>query len=181
MRLFSRSVILFCLLLLIIPAYANGSIPQYASTGGYRVTVTTDGNDGTCNSSNCTLREAIIAANNSTSINPIVYIPNGTYTLTLTGANEDAAATGDLDIIHPMNIIGEGRTTTIIDANGIDRAFDVHGSALTSIDEGGIFEAAGYWTDAQFLLSDVTIQNGSATNSIGGGMLIADSLLNQTP
>ena len=90
------SVILFVLFLLTIPVQANGnSIPQFASTGGYRVTTTLDSNDGTCNS-HCSLREAIIAANNSTELNPIIYIPNGTYTLSPTGAGEDAGATVDL-------------------------------------------------------------------------------------
>jgi CSLREA domain-containing protein len=172
MRIFSRSVILFCLLLLIIPTYANNNnIPQFASTGGYRVTVTTDSNDGTCNN-HCSLREAIIAANNSTELNPIVYIPNGTYTLSIAGADEDAAATGDLDITRPLSIIGEGRDTTIIDANDLDRAFDVHGTGLTSIDENNPY---GDWSDVQFLLSDVTVQNGSATGADGGGMRIAST------
>jgi CSLREA domain-containing protein len=173
-------LILFVLLLLTIPVQANSSIPQFASTGGYRVTVITDSNDGTCNS-HCSLREAIIAANNSTALNPIVYIPNGTYILTLTGAGEDAAATGDLDITRPMSIIGEGRDTTIIDANDIDRAFDVHGTGLTSQYESGYsdyhlgYGGLGYWNDAQFLLSDVTIQNGYVTDVDGGGMRIAST------
>jgi CSLREA domain-containing protein len=166
-------LILFVLLLLTIPVRANSnSVLQFANTGGYRVTVTTDSNDGTCDS-HCSLREAIIAANADTSLNPIVYIPNGTYILTLTGADEDAAATGDLDITRPMNIIGEGRDTTIIDANDIDRAFDVHGTGLTAIDEGTTSET---WNDAQFLLSDVTIQNGFINSGAnGGGIRIAST------
>jgi|SRR5262245_12801566 len=55
---------------------------------------------------NCTLREAIIAANTDAAVDAcpagsgadVVVVPAGTYTLTLTGANEDAAASGDLDI-----------------------------------------------------------------------------------
>src|SRR4051794_34117521 len=54
----------------------------------FPVTTMTDGVAGS-------LRAAIVAANGHAGPD-IVTIPAGTYTLTLTGANEDACATGDL-------------------------------------------------------------------------------------
>src|SRR5262249_42353377 len=45
----------------------------------------------------CTLRAAIQAAN-AHSGDDIINLPPGTYTLSIPGASEDAAATGDLDI-----------------------------------------------------------------------------------
>src|SRR2546429_2478550 len=65
------------------------------------------------------------------------------YLLTLIGTGEDAAATGDLDILDNLTIQGGGSAGTIIDANNIDRAIHIlPGVSLT--------------------MSDVTIQNGLA-------------------
>jgi CSLREA domain-containing protein len=60
------------------------------------VTKAEDTNDGTCDS-DCSLREAIRAANANPSANTII-LDGITYNLTISGADEDAAATGDLDI-----------------------------------------------------------------------------------
>ena len=55
--------------------------------------------DGRCSSSNgkCTLRAAILEANALPGAHKI-FLPAGVYTLTILGANEDLARTGDLDI-----------------------------------------------------------------------------------
>src|SRR5438046_1093165 len=45
-----------------------------------------------------TLRAAVLAANSSKGVDDTILVPAGTYTLTLTGANEDAGASGDLDV-----------------------------------------------------------------------------------
>jgi len=79
-------------------------------------------NDGVPN--DCSLRGAIIAANGGAGAD-IINLPAGTYGLAIGGRCEDAAATGDLDITAPVTIVGAGALTTIIDANGIDRVFDV--------------------------------------------------------
>ncbi len=93
----------------------------------FTVTKTADTNDGACNA-DCSLREAISAANASAGADAIV-VPAGTYTLTIAnagGTNEDNNATGDLDINGPVSISGAAQTTTIIqagttNANGIDK------------------------------------------------------------
>lgn len=81
-------------------------------------------------------------------------LPAGTYTLSIPGADEDAAATGDLDITHSgaagsLTITGAGAGTTTIDAAGLDRVFHVLASG-------------------DFQLSDVTITGGSVTGDGGG-------------
>jgi CSLREA domain-containing protein len=71
---------------------------------------------------NCTLREAIIAANTDTAVDAcpagsgadVVVVPAETYTLTLVGAGEDAAATGDLDVTADLEIDGAGAAATVI-------------------------------------------------------------------
>jgi CSLREA domain-containing protein len=108
----------------------------------------TDSNDGTCDN-DCSLREAIVAANNNGQTDTITMMA-GTYTLTITGTGEDAAATGDLDITTPLTIIGAGPNQTIIDGGALDRVFHtISGTAV---------------------ISGVTIRNGYVINSDGGGI-----------
>jgi VCBS repeat-containing protein len=78
------------------------------------------------------LREAVIAANANPGDDTII-LTTGTHTLSLAGANENAAATGDLDITDTS-----GKTTiesallvpdavfSVVDIGGLDRVFEVH-------------------------------------------------------
>src|SRR5215216_4717200 len=110
------------LALIAMLAWAAGAAPAaYAAT--YSVTKTADTAVGACDS-DCSLREAIIAANAAPGADTIT-LPAGTFTLTRAGAGEDAAATGDLDIAGDLTIAGKGAGTTIIDGGGIDRVVDV--------------------------------------------------------
>ena len=61
-----------------------------------------------------------------------ISVPAGSYILALTGPDEDAGATGDLDVTNQVTIQGAGAASTIIDGNGgnpRDRVFHVHGAA----------------------------------------------------
>ncbi|MGH9458687.1 MAG: Ig-like domain-containing protein, partial [Thermoanaerobaculia bacterium] len=82
--------------------------------------------DGICATSTleCTLRAAVQEANAYPGPSTIT-LPSGTYTLTLAGASEDSAATGDLDTLERLTIVGAGAGTTIIDGNAGDRLFDL--------------------------------------------------------
>ena len=81
----------------------TGFRPGTVAGAGITVTTTDDelNSDG-----DCSLREAIQAANTNAAVdacNPhigaeTITVPAGTYTLSIAGANEDANATGDLDI-----------------------------------------------------------------------------------
>ena len=55
----------------------------------------------------------------------------GTYTLTNAGAGEDNAATGDLDIHGGLTIKGAGANSTTIDANSLDRVFQIFSDKAT--------------------------------------------------
>lgn len=70
------------------------------------------------------LREAIIAANNTSGAD-VINLGTGLYRLTLTGAGENSALTGDLDVTGELTINGAGANNTFIDGNGTDRVFDV--------------------------------------------------------
>lgn len=102
----------------------------------------------------CTLRAAIQEANALAGADTIS-LPSGTYTLTIAGQDEDAAATGDLDVTSDITLTGAGAATTIIQAgtttsNGIDRLFHIRNKAIA-------------------MVSGVRIQHG-AVNIYGGGI-----------
>ncbi len=82
--------------------------------------------DGTCATAGgtCTLRAAVMEANALAGPHQI-NLPAGTYQLTLLGVTEDAAMTGDLDLLETVEIIGAGRDATTIDGLGLDRVFHV--------------------------------------------------------
>lgn len=126
----------------------------------FNVNITTDDNDGFCTTDNCSVREAVIAANSYVGNGVTVNIPAGTYILTRSGEYDDVALTGDLDITRNMTIKGAGATTTVIDGNDLDRIFYIPANKTVSI-------------------SDLTIQNGYVSGSNisrteGGGLLIDD-------
>jgi hypothetical protein len=93
--------------------------------------------DGTCHvaggasGSDCTLRAAVMEANAHGGTDTIIVPANTHIVLSLAGRGEDAAATGDLDINGPLVIstpFVPNIARTTIDANGIDRVFDVVGA-----------------------------------------------------
>ncbi len=123
--------------------------------------------DGICRATGgnyCTLRAAIQESNalfpkGVTDIT--ITVNTGTYFLGLTGADDDAAATGDLDILGTcpsadinlpcLKIEGNGKGDTIIDGKGMARVFHFVGKNTVKI-------------------TGVTIQNGGVTNENGGGI-----------
>lgn len=113
-------------------------------------------------SSICTLRAAITEANTLPGSDDIT-VPAGTYTLSMVGADEDLNNSGDLDVTNTLTINGAGQNTTIIDANKIDRIFDVIFGALT--------------------LNSLTVKNGlrsgdvTDATSVGGGVNVGNNTL----
>ena len=142
-------------LALLVALAAVGARP--ASAVGFTVTKTADTADGTCDA-DCSLREAIIAANANLAITDTITLPANvnSYTLSIGGTGEDAAAQGDLDITDNLVITGAGASSTIIDGGAIEHVFHV--------------DPAGTGVTAS--ISGVTIQNGSTTIS-GGGIYVA--------
>jgi CSLREA domain-containing protein len=71
----------------------------------------------------CTLRAAVQQANATPGFD-VIELAARTHTLSLAGAGENVAATGDLDLTAPLLIRGVGPASAI-DAARLDRAFDV--------------------------------------------------------
>ncbi|MET0503213.1 MAG: VCBS repeat-containing protein [Candidatus Binatia bacterium] len=100
----------------------------------------------------CTLRAAIMEANNTPGGPHTVSIPAGTYTLTIPSAGTDSEAAGALKIAANMIIVGAGSSATVIDANGTvttDRGFRILSGLTVSI-------------------TGLTLRNGAPTR--GGGL-----------
>jgi CSLREA domain-containing protein len=141
---------------------ARHRLPASATT--FAVTTTQDApnvspSGTTCQSTlpgnPCTLRAAVQAANALGGTQTINLTLAGTYLLTVTGANEDNAASGDLDVNGVnLTIANVSGGLVAIDGNGTDRVFDI-----------------GPLIAAQVAMSSLTVQNGNAgvgaTN--GGG------------
>lgn len=118
----SSAVLLLVLMLALVPQAA----PAHAA--GLIVTRFDDPPPNGCAPGDCSLREAIIAANASAGVPDTISLSDGVYTLTRAGANEDAAATGDLDITYNsggVSIYGSSLGKVIIDGGMLDRVFDV--------------------------------------------------------
>lgn len=91
---------------------------------------------------NCTLRAAIMEANALPGADKIL-LGWGKYPLTRAGYGaETAGYSGDLDIVDKLQIEGQGKNRTIIDATGLanqemspqgDRIFDIHGPGVVMI------------------------------------------------
>lgn len=107
--------------------------------------------DGAVNS----LRRAIDLANAvSLATNPnggVIILTEGTYTISLTNANEEGNASGDFDITGHVTIASDGSGPVIINAGDIDRVLDVQ---------------PGGW----LRLDGVTITGGKAVGASGGGI-----------
>jgi CSLREA domain-containing protein len=104
----------------------------------------------------CSLREAIYAANTNQRIDQcpasnVIVLPAGVFTLTLpaVSSTEDNSTTGDLDITGVLSIHGAGIGSTIINGNGIDRVFEIH-------------------PNSQVTITNLTIMNGRTPNGPDG-------------
>jgi CSLREA domain-containing protein len=101
----------------------------------FTVTRTDDPSPGACTPDDCSLREAVIAANNRGGPDRIL-LSNQVYSLTrpiATTGDFGFAQVADLDVYDDLTIEGptEGSAKAHIDANGAtmgDRAFDIHGA-----------------------------------------------------
>jgi CSLREA domain-containing protein len=138
----TRLLLLVLLLLTLGSAQALADTAQSGPT--FTVNTTADVVDGVCGVDHCSLREALLAANHNNDTNTIV-LPPGNYLLTLTGANEDFAERGDLDISADVTITGSSAAETVIDAGG----------------PGGLSDRVFHVLSGNVQISDVTITGGA--------------------
>jgi len=126
----------------------------------------------------CSLRAAVQQANAHPGADEIV-MPPGLYKLSLVGAGEENAASGDLDVLDDLVVTGSGiqANNVVVDGNGSDRVFDIKpgavvtlarldvrsGVAITDPRGGGILNAG------TLLLDRVVVEGNHADNGAGSG------------
>ena len=134
--MFRRTAICFAAALVVALCLAFlSSANDRASAAVFTVNAFGDSADGVCDG-HCSLREAVMAANANITTIDTISIPAGTYTLSLNAAENalNPAASKDLDIQNNNTTInGAGAGSTIIDANYIDRVFEVHLNKVVTI------------------------------------------------
>lgn len=137
-----------------------GGTTAQAST--YVVNLQTDNKPGACTKSDCTLREAVMAANKHRGADTIVLPSTKRYVLSIASTGEDRAANGDLDVTSGrLKVVHPGRGTATIDAKGIDRVFDI--SATTTLDRLTIRGGFSSKTDGDGDGGGIIVTRGSLT------------------
>jgi len=191
MRLSGVAIALVAIVLLLA-----GGQPAYAVD----ITVNTTADDFT-DDGDCSLREAITAANTDTARDAcpagsgadVITLPAGTYGLTIAGTSEGGNVDGDLDIVNALTINGAGAATTIIDAAGSgERHFDIFSnngafavtmSGITMRSANGDQDGGAINNSQELTLNSVVITGndaqdaGGIQNNGGAELTINDSTL----
>jgi CSLREA domain-containing protein/uncharacterized protein (TIGR03382 family) len=145
----------------IVACIAVLGVASPASAATFVVTRFDDGNDGMCDA-DCTLREAVIAANTSPGADTVT-LPAGSYDLDIPDASvdEDYAATGDLDVAGGgFTLEGAGADATEIDATTLGNR---------------IFHVTRDFSSAPITFRGVTLERGDASSLGGSAIRIDDS------
>ena len=123
--------------------------------------IDTSPGDGVCKSASgyCTLRAAIQEANALLGTD-VIKLKTNLYMLTIAGRLEDACVTGDLDITDDLSIIGTGVKNTFINGGKLDRVFHIMADSVT--------------------ITDVTIQNGLATDGFAADTAVGGGIYNES-
>ena len=143
------------------------AVPGVASAATFTVTKTPDTLDGSCTPDDCSLREAIEAANADAAADTVI-LPAGTYPLTLveSGADNDG---GDLNIDQSTTLTGAGARVTVIQGNGADRVIDMSSkitveiSGVTITGGGGVQQGAGIFGSGVLTVRDSALVGNSTS------------------
>jgi len=134
--------------------------------------------DGQCltGSGVCTLRAAVQESNVALSLN-VVTLPAGVFRLTIGGANEDSAASGDLDVTDDLIIEGVRSVSSIIDANGLDRVFDQRAGVLqlkrVTVRNGRADHGGGIRSAVPTLVLEDSVVRDNVATGTGGGVWLS--------
>ena len=166
-----RENVIFAVVLAVALALATS-----ASAATFKVTRTDDPNPGACKGDDCSLREAVVAANSTGPADTIV-LKSKTYNLSQPGDAEDEGETGDLDVSDNLTLKGKGASSTAIKpgwAPGEDQMIEVlaggklAASGLTLRDgDYGIYAASGIYvsgpappdSEAKLVLKSVNVKS----------------------
>jgi CSLREA domain-containing protein len=161
-----KPLILLTVFILVCLAAATLIQDSLAKPLGTTITVTTQADEYAVYNGKCSLREAIVASNTDAAFGgcpggsgrDTIYLPTGSYTLTIPGLSDDDSVSGDLDIRDDVFIYGAGVKSTSINGNNLDRIFQI-------VDVGGFPP-----TNIEVEIWDLTIENGYVPSTgVGGG------------
>ena len=183
--------------------FAFAIISTQVLSADFTVNTTTDlvdvnPGDGLCETiqQSCSLRASIQEANAIRDAVSNITLPAGIYHLSNSGNGENDSATGDLDVTSNIVITGQGQLLSIIDADNIDRHFDVHANEFVSAielnslslingtslsEDGGSIRSYGNVVLKSVTFSDnanelsAKIGKGGHVSILGAGSLIADN------
>ena len=164
------------------------SVAPNASADTFEVTRTGDPVPGPCKPRDCSLREAVDAANARPGGDRVI-LPQGRYELTRSAPGfEDANLHGDLDVTAgPLTIAHPGGGRATIDANGNDRVLHVQSAAPTTLigigvtggavtsDGGGIRSDSSLTLVRSRVSGNVGDDGGGIDVDFGAGLLLRQS------
>jgi hypothetical protein len=175
-RKISLFVALLVTVLLALPALASAT------------TMTVNSSADALTGAACTLREAILASNTRAAVggcpagngDDTIAIAVPQVTLALAGADEDADATGDLDITGHVAIRAASGSATV-DAAHLDRVLDVLPGAMVTLQDltvtGGSTPAGANGTGSTNTQNGVLQAGAGADGESGGGIRNAGTLV----
>jgi CSLREA domain-containing protein len=147
--------------------------------------------DDVTTNGNCTLREAVIAANTNAAVDACaageagptvdrIQLAAGIYDLTLQlPGTDDTAQEGDLDVVGPVEIAGVGMFGTVIDGQAAERVVQVlwpgaYGINVTLSDlevrNGQDLGGGGILNGARLTLQRCRVSDNASNNAGGGGI-----------
>ncbi len=163
------------------------TIASSAAAKTFEVTKRSDPTPGPCKKHDCSLREAIRAANAHGGADRVLLPSRKTYNLSIanTTGGENSALEGDLDVKNSPLLIQHPRGGRAkIDANGIDRVFDVFHGAPThfvklvirggDLPTGDGFGGGIHSTNANLKLKRTTVTHNRTVNKDGGGIAVPE-------
>ena len=167
--------------LCLVPALLSMLLSFDVLAATFVVTKVADTADGVCDS-DCSLREAVIAANAAPGMD-FIELAGSAMILTIDGNMEDSAATGDLDITDDLVIQGVSGTQSVIEAQfAADRVMHVlpgvevelHDLGVTGGNPDGAFvqhrDGGGIYNQGGVLHMDACRVTMNAASNAGGGI-----------
>jgi hypothetical protein len=126
-----------------------------AGAATFKPTRKDDPKPGACKPRDCSLREAVIAANRHVGVDK-VKLGRGVYRLEIPEVSPDSPKSGDLDVIGPAAVAGLGAGKTVVRGSGSGRVFEL--------------DVRGRFGRPQYRLSRMTITGGLAAAGDGGAI-----------
>jgi CSLREA domain-containing protein len=180
-----------------LTAVTSAAVVLCAASAGastFKPTRFDDPTPGKCKPSDCSLREAVNAANKRPGEDVIALGPR-TYRLEIPQASPDTPRIGDLDVIGPAAVKGKGARQTKVRGSGSGRVFEldvagrvgrpdyslsrmaVTGGLASAQDGGAIFVGFSSTRLKQLVVADNQAQRGGGVAAAGAELTISNTTI----